>query len=588
MLEAKENIILCNGAKLPSTIAPNHNYVSILEYNPQSPDINVNIPIPKLINQVYHLPDRVKDLIEIAAYIFAADRRTKRGTTDSIEYQSWSRSFHFIIKVRDHQFWNQDTVKNKLSEVLCFMTGDKAYTFTFSDGYSTGKAGFFDEEGFHIIPSIPTRIILFSGGLDSLVGVVKSLETTNDNICLISHVSQHGTGRTQKMLYEAINRDYPQRCKHYKFECNLKGITALEETQRTRSFLYSSLAFALAIAYSQNEFYFYENGITSINFSKREDLLNARASRTTHPKTLGLLAELYTLINDSQIKIMHPFLLMTKTDILKLLANHGKQMYINSTVSCSHTRMKKENTTHCGGCSQCIDRRFASYGAKLEEYDGTAIYDLDFIHQKIEDRAMKTTIMDYVRLALELRKMNYMTFCSERLPELAELLDYIDGNDENEKVEKMYQLCVHHGKHLKEPVKNLADTISIKLMKTIPIAFKNNKPKNEPDFNDKINAILEGEREEYKREWPYIYFALAKAVPDHSLNNFDLLIEAKYVRSNTTPSVASEGIAADITKYPSDSHKLFIVYDPQGRIANKEAFISDFESKGNCTITIIR
>ncbi|MHA2344761.1 MAG: hypothetical protein ACXADW_23135, partial [Candidatus Hodarchaeales archaeon] len=158
-------------------------------------------------------------------------------------------------------------------------------------------------------------------------------------------------------------------------------------------------------------------------------------------------------------------------------------------------------------------RRFAAYAAELEEYDGTGIYDVDFIQQKIEDRSMKTTIMDYVRLALELRNMNYMTFCSERLGELADLEEYIDGNDEYDKIEKVYKLCLNHGRqietaiarmnkpfdeitpgsfldivqfreYLKEPVKNLADIISSKLDKSIPIAFRNNKPKNENDFND--------------------------------------------------------------------------------------------------------
>jgi len=618
MKEAKEHIVLCNGAEFPEKLAQKAHNVVLLEYNPQSPHINVNIPIPKLVNQVFHLPDRIKDLLEIAAYVFAADRKTKRGTPDSMEYHSWSRSFHFIIKVRDHQFWKKETVKNKLSEVLCFMTGDKACDFTFNSGYFTGKAGLFDEENFKIIPSSSTSVILFSGGLDSLAGILNMLETTNDKVCLISHVSQNATLRTQKKLYKALNKDYPNRLEpHYTFKCNLKGDTALEETQRTRSFLYSSIAFAIATAYSQNTFYLFENGITSINFSRREDLINARASRTTHPKTLELLTELLSLVNESQIKIEHPFLFKTKTDILQLLAKYEKKEYINSTVSCCKTRMKLQNSTHCGGCFQCIDRRFAAYGAELEEYDGTAIYDVDFINQKIEDRAMKTTIMDYVRLALEFRKMNYMTFCSERLAELADLEDYIEGNDENEKIEKVYRLCIHYGEqietaisrmnkpfdviipgsfldivrdreYLKEPVINLAQRISNKLDKAIPIAFKNNKPKNENDFNDKVNAILEGEKDEYKREFPSISFALAKAIPDHSINNLDLLIESKYIRGKTAPSVASEGIAADMTKYPTESYKLFVVYDPEGQIADKETFKKDFENKGNCTVIIIR
>ncbi|HLR88526.1 MAG TPA: hypothetical protein VK042_02235 [Atopostipes sp.] len=616
MSQAKEHIILCNGAKLPQSSIKEQDVVQ-LEYNPNSPDINVNIPLPKFVESVYHLPKRVKDLLEIAAYVFTADRKIKRGTTDSVEYQSWSRNLRFIIKVRDHEFWSQDSVKEILAEALKFMTGDASYSFEFIDGFTTGKSNFFDKEEFTIKPSAPTRVILFSGGLDSLAGIVDSLETTRENIYLISHVSQPGILKTQRGLLTALERDYPGRCKHYTFTCNLKGDVAREETQRTRSLLYSAIAYAIAVAHSRESFYFYENGITSINFKKRGDLLNARASRTTHAKTIGLISDLLSKIHESHFKVEHPYLFNTKTDILEILAKHKKQNYINSSVSCSATRMKKQNATHCGGCSQCVDRRFATHAAGVEAYDGTAIYDLDFVNETVDDRPKKTTIIDYVRLARDFKKMNYRTFYSEKLSELSEIVDYIEGGDEEGKVEKIYQLCVKHGRQieqaikkmdqpfeevvpgsfldflgkrefLKEHAERLADSISKKLSKAIPIAFSKNKPKNENDLNDKIHAILEGEREGYEREFPLTPFALAKVITDHSLNGYDLLIEAKYIRSNTTPSTASEGIAADLTKYPNDSHKLFIVYDPEAQITDRDKFIDDFEKKGNCTVTIIR
>ena len=617
MSNTKEHIILCNGAKLPQITSSNNQDVVELEYDPNSPDINVNIPLPSFVDSVFHLPERVKDLLEIAAYVFAADRKIKRGTIDSVEYQSWSRSLRFIIKVRDHEFWNQESVKELLAEALKFMTGDSSYSFEFINGYSTGKSSFFDKEEFTISPSSPTRVVLFSGGLDSLAGIVDTLETTKDHICLISHVSQHGVQKTQKALFSVLERDYPGRGRHYKFKCNLKGEVAREETQRTRSFLYSSIAYAIAVAHSQDSFYFYENGVTSINFKKRGDLLNARASRTTHPKTIGLLSDLLTKIHGSHFKIEHPFLFKTKTDILEILADHKKQDYINSSVSCSATRMKSPHATHCGGCSQCVDRRFAAYAAGVDNYDGTAIYDLDFVDETIEDRNKKTTIMDFVRLARDFKKMNYRTFCSEKLSEISEIVDYIEGEDEDDKIEKIYQLCLKHGdqvkqaikkmdqpfdevtsgsfldllgkrEYLKEPAKRLADIVSEKLSKAVPIAFKKNKPKDENDLNDKVNAIIEGEKKGYEREFPLIPFALAKVIVDHSYKGYDLLIETKYIRSNTPPSKASDGIAADLVKYPSENHKLFLVYDPEAQIADRDKFKSDFEEKGNCTVTVIR
>jgi len=309
------------------------------------------------------LQDNVKDLLELAAYIYAADRKIKRGEIDAVEYQSWDRSFHFVFPVRDLPFWNRNDVHSALSEALEFMTGDKSYKFTFQKMDSDVPMDLFDQEGYKTTPDSPTSVILFSGGLDSLTGTVDRLVNTNENICLISHQSrQPESARTQRKLIESLNNRFNKRCSHFKFFCHLKGERAVEETQRTRSFLYGSIAFALAGAFSQEKFFFYENGITSINYSKRQDLINARASRTTHPKTLGLLEKLYGLFNSNKpIKIEHPYLYKKKSDVVNMLVRIDGQNLISSSVSYSKTFQNTTQNTHCGQCSQCIDRRFAIF-----------------------------------------------------------------------------------------------------------------------------------------------------------------------------------------------------------------------------------
>jgi hypothetical protein len=88
-------------------------------------------------------------------------------------------------------------------------------------------------------------------------------------------------------------------------------------------------------------------------------------------------------------------------------------------------------------------------------------------------------------------------------------------------------------------------------MISIPIAFKVSKPRNEIDLNNQIDALIRARGDDFRREFPITQFALAKVVPDHEARQADLIIEAKYIRNSTAPSKASEGIAADITKYPS-------------------------------------
>ena len=81
---------------------------------------NVRIDLPNFIRDVYHLPNRILDLLELAAYVYCADRKVSRGAKHLVEYHSWARSFHFAIKVRDYEFWKRPEVANSLASALTF------------------------------------------------------------------------------------------------------------------------------------------------------------------------------------------------------------------------------------------------------------------------------------------------------------------------------------------------------------------------------------------------------------------------------------------------------------------------------------
>ena len=622
MSEQSTHTILCNGASLGRRRKKDDDILS-LDYNPAKADRNVKIKLPDFVHSVNHLQDRIKDLLEIASYVYAADRKTSRGLADAVEYQHWARSFKFIVKVRDYKFWNSQIVKSKLNDLLTFMTGDNTYDFQFEAGRAVHPYSLFDNEQFQLNNSGNLSIVLFSGGLDSLTGIIERLSSTDDTLCLVSHQSgQPGTAKTQKAILDALNQRFNNRCLHYKFYCSLTGKHAAEETQRTRSFLYSSIAFGIAKAFSKEKIYIYENGITSINFPKRQDLINARASRTTHPKTLGLLESFFGLFYDVPFKIEHPYLFKTKTDVVqKLIELNGKDL-ISSSVSCSKTFLNTTQFTHCGGCSQCVDRRFAMYSNEIETYDEGGIYSFDFVKESIDDSFIKTTLLDYIRLASNFSDAGIDSFYHDNLNSLLDLDDFISGENENERIEKLFNLCKRHGSQVekalermretldkpfnkrkvkntlveflakkeyhKSPVVLLLEQICGQINRAIPLAFAKEKPKNENSFNDYIHSYVEKERSNYEREHPSIPFALCKSVSDHSINGYQLLIESKYIRGNTSPSKVTEGIAADLTKYPSDSHKLFIVYDPERQIADDTKFKVDFEAKGYCTINIVR
>ena len=173
--------------------------------------------------------------------------------------------------------------------------------------------------------------------------------------------------------------------------------------------------------------------------------MNARASRTTHPKTIALLENLFSEINQSKIKIATPFLWNTKADIFRTLNEVGQKDLISSAVSCSQTSQNRGLVTHCGGCSQCVDRRFAAYGSKLDDVDEGGIYTLDFVRDNIEKDEVRTTLIDYVRQATNFAKWDLSTFYYEMVSELFDFIDYVPEASEQEKVEKIWKLFHRHG-----------------------------------------------------------------------------------------------------------------------------------------------
>ena len=617
-------VALCNGAALPSELGQDGNeHILRLEYE-DGKDVpkNVKISLPNFVRSVGHIPDRILDLLEIAVYVFLADRSTSRGSKTAVEYQGWARSLHFVVKVRDFEFWSRTEVGHKLAEVLRFMSGDREYTFTFQPGHSTPPANLFDSAEFKVEPKADNSVVLFSGGLDSLAGIVERLGTTEESLCLVSHRSQPGIKKTQDALFRALDYHYPGRLTHYKFDCSLSGVSAREETQRTRSFLYSSIAYALSHVLSQQgRFLVYENGVTSINFPKRRDMGNSRSSRTTHPKTISLLQDFYSTFKGSTMEIGTPYLWRTKTEVFGVLDRFGRKDLITSSVSCGSTRRNLgQVATHCGGCSQCVDRRFGAYGAGLDDTDEEGIYASDFLREKSE-KEDKTTLVDYVRQARDFAAWNADHFYEEKLDEFIDLDEYLPGMTETEAVERVWELCNRHGRqvmaalkrmrdvnddpmrkvpegsllqlinereYLKEPVSRLVSDVCERLRKSVPMTFQKNRPKDENDLNDKVSGILNTDRERFEREHPSVRFALAKAVADHSLNGQDLLVESKYIRASTSPSKASEGIAADLTKYPNGCHILFFVYDPDRAISDDKGYKTDIEGKGRCTVCVVR
>jgi len=456
-MERKKFIVACNGVKLnPSP--DNAKYVELLHNHDLTSTNNVKIELQNFVTNIFTLSDRKKDLMEIAGYIFAADRKCSRGNDKEIIYDNWSRDIEIHIKVRDLHFWQDTQVIKALNEALTFMTGDFNFNFVFYKYEDDHKYNLFDNDNFVVEPTAKTKVVLFSGGLDSLAGIIELLETTENQLWLVSHQSGNpSVAQTQKNLFEEIKSLYPNRSYHYKYKCGLTGQQRADENQRTRSFLFNSIAFVLSTTYGHNENLLFENGITSFNFPESEDMQNSRASRTTHPKTLALLMNLFSLIEGKPYKIYNGFVFKSKTDVMEILKNFNKLNLLSIAVSCSATRINIGSRTHCGICSQCIDRRFASYSAEVENFDETGLYHFDFVTQVLDSDDKKKALSNYINLTKIFYKSNLDSFNFDFSPQIIDIENYLSGNTDSERILKIFELCQRHGKQVEKALGRMSE-----------------------------------------------------------------------------------------------------------------------------------
>ena len=581
----------------------------------------LNINFDKFASSLVHVPDRVLDLLEIAAYVFAADRLASRGKAEAVEFHSWARDITMTIRVRDHAFWMTPKVQEDLSKCLTYITGDNSWTFGFEAGHSSGPMGLFDEAGHDLSENLPdSNVALFSGGADSLAGVLELLHDSNEPVVLVSHQSSPQATRTQRAIVHGLKELFGDRIYHYPFETNVKGQRPVEETQRTRAFLFCSIGFALAFSLKRNELKVFENGVTSINLHRREDLMNARASRTTNPKAINLIQRFLETVQGSPFTISLPLLSQTKSDIIEMIIKMSPKL-LSSTVSCTRPSFDKGTSTHCGTCFQCVDRRLGVYAQGKQAIDLDAAYSVDIARDPMTPSS-KTVSVDFVRQALSFLKYGPDLLYDKYSAELAELLDHIPyGKTETEKVEWMWNLYRRHGDRVREgigqmrslhddvfssPPENgsflsiVADRTYLRpdadlllerietVIQSFGEIFVTERPKNEHDLNQKLGTWLRSHDNRFRSEFPTTSFACAQVIPDHQLSGADVLIEAKYIRSKTTPSVATEGISSDLTKYPREKSILFVVYDPDHMIKSDDVFRRDIESQGRNRVAIVR
>jgi 7-cyano-7-deazaguanine synthase in queuosine biosynthesis len=372
---SKQHHILCGG----SAPAAKLNTGDVLRLNlwGGGADENVQLRIEDLHKTLYRdIPPQFFDLVEIAAYVYCADQALKRTRQDTDTFGGdWRRHLHFQIPVRCVDLWNRSDIKDALIQLLDFLSDDN---FTFHFHRAERAPAFQQYLGFaseaHAGRDFE-RVIMFSGGLDSLAGVIEETLANKSRVVLVTHESTpKNTGLLRQLQRQLAEKAGPLKPLHLRVRANKEKRLGKEYTQRTRSFLFACFGVTVAKMMGLDTLRFYENGIVSLNLPVSAQVIGSRATRTTHPRTLAGFQKLFTLLGNTPFTVENPFLWATKADVIHKITKASCGEMISASSSCAHTWVRTTKFTHCGVCSQCIDRRLAVAAAHAEQFDPAGHY----------------------------------------------------------------------------------------------------------------------------------------------------------------------------------------------------------------------
>lgn len=326
----------------------------------------------------WRAPREAIDLFLLGAAVYCIDKTARRDTTADV----WTRELSVELPVAEADAWSSA----RWSATLDFLTGDR-WTVT---PYSECRSPL---DGVRYVPDYVTpvadvdAISLFSGGLDSLTGVIDLLEEDADRrLCLVSHNEGDQASTAQKQLVAALRNHYGEdRLEVRRLFLRPAPASAgqarpltdgRETTTRARSMLFLAAGLALAASVGPEVPVFIpENGFIGINVPLTRARSGSYSTRTTHPQFLSLLRMAADAVGVRN-PILNPFRLKTKGEILAESRNPDllRSLAPNS-ISCSHpeaARYAERQQGNCGYCFPCLIRRSSMAHVGWDGADGYA------------------------------------------------------------------------------------------------------------------------------------------------------------------------------------------------------------------------
>jgi len=329
--------------------------------------LKISIEKNEELTETIHISSTAFDLLLISLFVYCIDKLVLRN---HFSVDGWSREIEVCFPVMKVRKWNK--VKKQLEKTLSFLSGDY-WEISFEKHklenlYPTEKIRnivnrvSYDKDEFKAVS-------LFSGGLDSLVGVIDKLEEfkgQNKKLLLASHFDGGaGAKSDQERIVPILQKEYKKQFEHIVSGARLINNSNIkrESSSRSRSLMFIGIGVYLAHSISPDTpLLIPENGTISLNIPLSPSRRSSCSTRTTHPYFLKLLQGVLKNIG-IQNPLINPYQFKTKGELLREF----------ESVSCGkrgHKRYwdnKGNGVRNCGKCMPCIYRRAALHNIKMDK-----------------------------------------------------------------------------------------------------------------------------------------------------------------------------------------------------------------------------
>ncbi|GHV04987.1 hypothetical protein AGMMS50229_07330 [Campylobacterota bacterium] len=361
--------------------------VQLFGKNNQTSYIGNNI-IDNLCHKPVQIPPQAMDFLSVAMAVTAADTFVPRSDSED----GWTRELSLELPLFEPIRWQ--AVREDLERTLHFLSGD-IWHFKFIAGGLRPQSPVPRRwrENRQLIADLDC-VSLFSGGLDSAIGVIDLLHSGHKPL-LVSHAY-----KGDKTHQDTIKSRLSESFINYQFNADPHCDCPSDITMRTRSFNFIAFGIIsvciLQQVTSNNslELIIPENGFISLNAPLTLRRIGSLSTRTTHPFFIKSMCKILKAVGLPNI-IQNPYQFMTKGEMIANCSDKNiLQTILDDTVSCSHWHRTNQQ---CGICVPCLIRRSAVLVGNIKE---RIAYQNDNVKSVLDSRNKNDDIQS-IMLAME-------------------------------------------------------------------------------------------------------------------------------------------------------------------------------------------